>query len=247
MRNLISRFGLPVLSALLAASTAAAQDTTRAAPSAVGRIVGVFDTQSGLPLEGADVIDRIGGSTLRTQRSGLVGLAAFTSQHDSSVVTIRKIGFADTTVLVMTGAADTVPVQIFLRHVTALDSMIVTATEVEHAPLYLKDFEQRMLDSKATGAKTIGPGEMRKNDGRKLYDFLLGKGIASGQRCRSIGIYLNGAPYRPLTIAPGSPGIPDDDVDHYDAIVFYTGAQMPMEFRRTGGGCAALLLYARGK
>jgi hypothetical protein len=247
MRILISRSGRIAFAALIVASIAGAQDTTRVTPRVVGRILGVFDTQSALPLEGADVIDRIGGSTLRTQRSGLVGLAAFTSQHDSSVVTVRKIGYADTTVLVMTGATDTVPVQIFLRHVTALDSMIVTAKEVEHAPLYLKDFEERMLESKITGAKTVGPGEMRKNDGRKLYDFLLGKGIGSGQRCRSFGIYLNGAPYRPLVIAPGSPGIPDDEVDHYDAVVFYTGAQMPMEFRRTGGGCAALLLYARGK
>src|ERR1043165_8489509 len=100
MRLLISRLGVLAFPALLAASTAAAQDTTSAAPRSVGRIVGVFDTQSGLPLEGADVIDRTGGATLRTQRSGLVGLAAFRSQHDSSVVTIRKIGFADTTVLV---------------------------------------------------------------------------------------------------------------------------------------------------
>lgn len=247
MRILISR--LAGLAIVLVASAAQAQDTAATVTrSSVGRILGVFDGQSALPVEGADVVDRIGGGVIRTQRSGLVGLAAFASQHDSSVVTVRKIGYADTTILVMRGVADTVPVQVFLRHVTALDSMIVTAKEVEHLPLHLRDFEQRMLtDTKTLGAKAIGPVEMRKNDGRKLYDFLLGKGIGGGQRCRRFGVYLNGVPFQPLTIAPGSPGIPDDDVDHYDAIMFYTGAQMPAEFRRTGSGCAALLLYARGK
>jgi hypothetical protein len=137
--------------------------------------------------------------------------------------------------------------QVFLRHVVALDSVVISAHETEHLPLYLKDFEERMLGAKATGAKTIGPGEMRKNDGRRLYDLLLSKGISAGQRCRRIGVYLNGTPYRPVSIAQGSPGVPDESVDDYDAVVFYTGAQMPMEFRRTGGGCAALLLYSRGK
>jgi hypothetical protein len=247
MQILISRVARVLALALIPLSTASAQDSTKTPPK-IGRILGVFDTQSSLPLEGVDVVDRIGGGTIRTGRAGLVGLGAFERQHDSSVVTIRKIGYADTTVLVMMGPVDTVPVQIFLRHVTALDSMIITATQAEHAPLYLRDFEQRSLnDTKVLGARAFGPAEMRKNDGRKLYNFLLDKGIGAGQRCRTFGVYLNGAPYKPLIVAPGSPGIPDDDVDNYDAIVFYTGAQMPMEFRRTGGGCAALLLYARGK
>jgi hypothetical protein len=249
MRNLVSQASLAsaLLLMALAATEAAAQDTTKVPPKSVGRIIGVFDIESGLPLDGADVIDRIGGGAARTQRSGLVGMSAFKSQNDSAVVTVRKIGYADTTMLVMVGAADTVPMQIFLRHVTALDSVIVSAKEVEHLPLYLKDFEDRLRDVKATGGKTIGPGEMRKNDGRRLYDLLLSKGISAGQRCRRIGVYLNGAPYRPISIAQGSPGVPDESVDDYDAVVFYSGPQMPAEFRRTGGGCAALLLYTRGK
>jgi hypothetical protein len=239
-----------LIASLLAASTATrarAQDSVKVASKGVGRIVGVFDADSGEPLEGADVVDRIGGGVLRTVKSGLVGLASFTSQHDSAVVTVRKIGYADTTLLVMTRATDTVPVPVFLRHVTALDSVVVTAHETDHFPIYLRDFETRLLDAKATGAKTIGPAEMRKNDGRRLYNFLLSKGITNSRRCGRVGVYLNGVPYRPATIAPGSPGIPDENVDEYDAVVFYTGAQMPAEFRRTSGGCAVLLLYGRGR
>jgi hypothetical protein len=245
MRNLVWLWA--TIFVFVIASLACGQDAATVAPKSVGRIIGVFDTETSLPLEGVDVIDRIGGGTARTQRSGLVGMAAFTSQHDSAVVTVRKIGYADTTFLVMVGATDTVPLQIFMRHVAALDSVVITARETEHMPLYLKDFEERMLGAKATGAKTVGPAEMRKNDGRRLYDLLLSKGITAGQRCRRIGVYLNGAPYRPVTIAQGSPGVPDESVDDYDAVVFYTGAEMPVEFRRTSGGCAVLLLYSRGR
>ena len=174
-------------------------------------------------------------------------MSAFASQHDSAVVTVRKIGFADTTFLVMTRATDTVPVQVFLRHVTALDSVVVEARETTHLPLHLRDFEQRMHDDKTLGAKVFGPADLRKNDGRKLFDYLLAHGIGRGERrCRRIGVYVNGVPYRPNAIALGSAGVPDENVDDYDAIVYYTGAQMPMEFRRTGAGCAALLLYRRG-
>ncbi|HEY4303118.1 MAG TPA: hypothetical protein VGM82_01520 [Gemmatimonadaceae bacterium] len=230
----------------MSATVAAAQDSVKVAPK-LGRILGLFDAENGEPLEGADVVDRLSGSSWRTLKSGLIGLAGVQTQHDSAVISIRKIGYADTTLLVMMGIRDTSPVQLFLRHVTALDSVVITAHETEHLPLYLHDFEQRLIDSKATGAKTIGPLEMRKNDGRRLYDLLLSKGITNSGRCNRVGVYLNGAPYRPPTVVRGSPGIPDESVDDYDAVVFYTGAEMPAEFRRTGGGCAALLLYSRGR
>lgn len=249
--------GAFVLGAVLATSTTSvrAQNTASPAPAQanarrVGRILGVFD-ENGQPLEGADVVDRIGGGAARTQRAGLVGMAEFRSQHDSSVVTIRKIGFADTTILVMVGAADTVPMQVFLRHVTAIEGVTVEAHEVEHLPFYLKDFEERLNDAKAIAAKTFTPAELRKSDGRRLYDVLLQKGVGqAAPRCGRVGIFINGVLFKPdpKTVIAGSAGIPDDFyVADFDAVVYYSGATMPMEFRVTGGGCGALLLYPRNK
>jgi hypothetical protein len=168
-------------------------------------------------------------------------MAQFASQHDSTVITVRKIGFADTTVLVMTGTLDTVPTQIFLRHLTTLDSMIVTA--LAKPSLYLQDFWERTRDQQTVAARAIAPEEMRKNDGRRLYELLKTKGIIG--RCRSIGVYVNGVYYAPPSVAPGSGGVPDENVDEYDAVIYYTDAQMPPEFRRTGAGCGALVLYRR--
>ena len=243
-----------IAGAALLATTAPirAQDISPRTSSArrTGRILGVFD-ENGEPIEGADVVDRIGGGTARTQRSGLIGMAEFLSQHDSSVVTIKKIGFADTTILVMVGAADTIPTQVFLRHVTALDGFTIEARETEHLPFYLKDFEERLHDAKTFAAKTFTPAEMRKNDGRRLYELMLDKGFGQATpHCGRYGIFINGVLFQPdpKTIIPGSAGIPDDFyAEQFDAVVFYPNATMPMEFRVTGSGCGALVLYRRNK
>jgi hypothetical protein len=265
MRVLEFRFDrVTALAALLAAvATAGAQDIAAVADRPptlrIGRILGVFDA-SGAPLEGAEVVDRIGGGQLRTTRSGLVGMGVVTSQHDSAVVTIRKIGFADTTLLVMVGSRDTVPVQVFLRHATMLEQVTVTARESEHLPFYLKDFEERLNDAKWSGARTFTPAELRKRDGERLYDVLFGKHAAvKTPRCGRIIVYRDGVPWEPPEIESGSAGVPKDDVDRYDAAVFYTLAQMPSEIFRTvapfdGDGarkapaiCGALMLYSRHK
>jgi hypothetical protein len=226
----------------------------------IGRILGVFDW-SGTPLEGVEVLDRIGGGTLRTARSGLVGMGVLASQHDSAIVTIRKIGFADTTVLVMVGERDTVPMQVFLRRATALEQVSVTATETERLPFYLKDFEERLKDARWSGAKTFTPAELRKNDGVRLFDVLYAKhvGVGGGRPC--LLVYLDGVRWIPPEVERGSAGVPKEDVDAFDAAVFYTLAQMPSELQHTAsamsidrGGefrngpiCGALLLYSRHK
>ena len=243
-------------------ATGAAQgrDTISAATTRTGRIVGVFD-ESGRPLDGVDVVDRIGGGTIRTRRSGLIGMGALASQHDSAVVSVRKIGYADTTVLVMVGARDTVPMQIFMRRATALEQVTITAHETEHLPFYLKDFEERLNDARWNGAKTFTPAEFRKQDGLRLFDVLFAKGVGSGKR-QCLLVYRDGVQWIPPDIERGSAGVPKEDADNFDAAVFYTIAQMPSDLSHTAsslsferGGqrkaaeqlCGALLLYSRHK
>ena len=227
-------------------------------PRRVGRILGVFD-ENGLPLEGAEVLDRVGGGSLRTTRAGLVGMTNVMRQRDSAVVTIRKIGFADTTVLIMVGARDTVPVQVFLRHATALEGVTITATETEHLPFYLKDFEERLYGAKRTGAKAFTPEDFRKTDGRHLYDVLREKHVGDrSARCGRILVYLDGVPWAPPKTEPFTAGVPEEDADAFDAAIFYAIAEMPPDLlhtmapsRGTSGvsslPCGALLLYSRHK
>ena len=241
-------------------STLSAQDTIHASGPRVGRIVGVFDIEDGQPLAGADVEDRIGGGTARTQRAGLVGMAAFSSQHDSAVITVRKIGYADTTVLVMVGARDTVPYQIFLRHATRIDGLVVTAKETTHLPFYLRDFEDRMDAAKYSGAKAFTPSEFRKKDGLRLIDVLKDKAVGDKtQRCAKYLIYRDGVPWDPPEVEAFTAGVPREDADQFEAAMFYTLAQLPLDIAHTSiptpgkrGGltagsevCGVLLLYSR--
>jgi hypothetical protein len=233
---------------------------TVAASTRIGRILGVFD-ETGRPLDGVDVVDRVGGGTIRTARSGLIGMGALANQHDSAVVTIRKIGFADTTVLVMVGGRDTVPMQIFLRRATALEQVTITARESEHLPFFLKDFEERLNDARWNGAKTFTPAEFRKQEGLRLFDVLYAKHVGIGNR-QCLLVYRDGVPWLPPDIERGSAGVPKEDADNFDAAVFYTIAQMPSDLPHTApslgferGGqakqpgqlCGALLLYSRHK
>jgi hypothetical protein len=107
-----------------AAAPAAIRSTTSSR-----RIVGVFDDDSGDPVADAEVVDLIGGTIAHTESHGLIELSQFHNQNDSAVVQIRKIGYADTSLIVMVGRADTVPLQINLHHAaTALETMISNAT-----------------------------------------------------------------------------------------------------------------------
>jgi hypothetical protein len=175
-------------------------------------------------------------------------------------VTIRKIGFADTTLLVMVGARDTVPMQVFLRRATVLDKIVVMAKETEHLPLYLRDFEERLNAAQWSGAKTFLPAEFRKRDGSRLIDVLMAKGVGTnaGRKmgCRPL-IYIDGVPWTPVDpkdVEAGSFGVPKEDADKFEAAVFYTVAQMPSELAhmlpttgdtKSANLCGALLLYSR--
>jgi hypothetical protein len=173
-------------------------------------------------------------------------MAAFQSQHDSSVVRIRKLGYADTTLLVMVGPADTVPMQVFLRRVVELPG--VTVREKEHLPFYMRDFEERVRNRDVTGGKYFTPTELRQRDARRVYDLLRSKGIGvQTAHCRRIGLVRNGVPYHPLDVTPGSAGIPDEFVDDYEAFFYYPVGQVPAELLKPtiGGDCGVLVMYSR--
>ncbi|MDE3174452.1 MAG: hypothetical protein KGN74_15385 [Gemmatimonadota bacterium] len=78
------------------------------------RLVGVFDEETGEPIEGADVKDVISGLVTRTTPSGAAALFYTTSNH--TLVTIRKIGYRPVVMGIGTGPADSTPVTVTLLH-----------------------------------------------------------------------------------------------------------------------------------
>lgn len=72
------------------------------------RVVGVFDEESGQPIEGADVTDLETGVTARTTKTGTMALLFVDTT--GTLIKIRKVGYQQSVVAVATGSADTTPV-----------------------------------------------------------------------------------------------------------------------------------------
>src|ERR1700710_1954340 len=124
--------GLVQSSPLAAKQAQPAQQAEPAQHAHAHRILGVFDSESGLPLTDVEVVDLLTDNTYRTQAAGLVGLWVFQSRNDSVAVRVRKIGYADTAFVVMVAAGDTVPVPVFLRKAVELSAMITEAMATKH-------------------------------------------------------------------------------------------------------------------
>lgn len=88
------------------AEKAAAPDRTR--PHVRTRVLGVYDEESGEPVEGADVTDIFTGITSRTTKTGTVAL--FFADTGGTMIRLKKVGYQPNTLVVGTALADTAPV-----------------------------------------------------------------------------------------------------------------------------------------
>ena len=248
--------GMAWAAGLLAASLVRAQtpDSTRPAsqsavaareirlpPNAHGRLLGVYSSTTGDALEGVEVWDLIAKSYTVTSSTGTVSLSFVKSQHDSSVIWLRKIGYQDSTLLVMTGPADTIPITFVMERVDELAPIVTSATGLKQTPLVIRGLEERMAQGQG---KFITPADLRQEaDGRQLGELLVAKGIDLTRRsqktlmttCRT-QVYLDGAR---STLDPRS------SVSDYEAVEFYSGpATVPPQYR-ANAACGVLLLWTR--
>ncbi|MDB4873733.1 MAG: hypothetical protein JWM41_179 [Gemmatimonadetes bacterium] len=116
--------GAPV--ALAIPSTAHAQvDTARARVRL--RVIGVFDEETGNPLEGADVSDALTGITSRTTTTGTV--AVFLGDTTGTLLRIKKVGYQASTVLLGTALRDTSPVTVTMLHAGHALAPVITVGE----------------------------------------------------------------------------------------------------------------------
>ncbi|MEP6619886.1 MAG: hypothetical protein ABJE47_11235 [bacterium] len=223
-----------------AASNAAGREIKLPA-NARGRLLGVYSASTGDPIEGVEVWDLIANAFTTTSSTGTVSLGFARSQHDSSVIWLRKIGFQDSTLLVLTGPADTIPITFMMERVDELAPIVTTAEGGKHTPLVLRAFEARQLQGQG---KFLTPADMRKEpDGRQMGELLASKGIDLTRRtqktlmttCRT-QVYLDGV---------RSTFDPRSSVSDYEAVEFYAGpATVPQEYR-SNAACGVLLLWTR--
>src|SRR5439155_25841933 len=112
-RNFVKNLAAGILlSALLAASPAAAQQPVTPLAPYRARIVGVFDVNTGAPIEGAEVMGVASGTKAMTTATGTVSLVFL--PDGGSQVRIRKIGYAALTRFIAISPSDTTPLTLIL-------------------------------------------------------------------------------------------------------------------------------------
>ncbi|HEY4215606.1 MAG TPA: hypothetical protein VGM67_00625 [Gemmatimonadaceae bacterium] len=248
--------------ALAAAVLSPARTTTAQSPApSTGRVLGILDAATGQPLEGAEVIDRISNTSAITTKSGLVGLGSFSKQHDSSVVTVRKIGYQDTTFLAMQN--DTTPITLMLEHAVPvlpaiLSKAMISKSDLEETASYTDALfiPPGVLRSPALKGKSLGDalrafkmiGQFESKDG-KIADEPLPRSPDSRQPGADPGatqcyvkIVLN------WDVAAGRGVNVDDLAATYDGALFYPkGRPLPEEFMKFTGCGGTLLLWTMAR
>jgi hypothetical protein len=247
---------------LLVASIGSAQQAGAPLASHRARIVGVFDFNTGAPIEGVEVTDMASGTMALTTRTGTVSLAFL--PDGGSTVRVRRIGYTAITQFVAISPADTVPLTLMLTPTTTVLPTVVTK---DSAPRYispaLRGFEERR---KSGMGHFIPEAELRKSDSRQMIDVLrMLPGVAikcsprfqPDRQCFAVGrqsaehplmpgsspckykTYIDGLVIADLNLA-------QMDVSQYAAVESYGGAAtIPPIYNITGGACGVLLFWSR--
>ena len=125
--------------ALLAATSVFAQSpspaaaTTKQAGNAYRyRLLGVYDEQSGDPIEGVEITDVFNRTKSSTTKTGPVSL--FFLPDGGAVVSIRKLGYEPQQMTVAISPADTTPITVILKRATQQLPTVVVNDAANKAP-----------------------------------------------------------------------------------------------------------------
>jgi hypothetical protein len=219
-----------------------------AMPAYRHRLLGVFDSQSGEPIEGVEVTDLLTKTSALTTKTGTVTLVFL--PDGGALVRIRKLGYQPITMPIAISPDDTTPVTVTLATTATTLPAVVTK---ESSPFYrssrLRDFEERR---RAGFGQFIAEGELRKNDAGKMSNVV--------RRFTGMRVDCKRSVCRALSTRHGScpvtlfvDGVPTTEtnleqinVNEYAGIEFYAGgATIPPEYNRTGSACGVMLLWTR--
>jgi hypothetical protein len=220
---------------------------------------GVFDAQSGEPIEGAEVIDMLGKVTAKTTATGTVTLSYL--PEGQTLIRIRKVGFDVQTMLVAISPEDTVPLTVLLKASGQVLPTVFTTDSSVRTVISpgLRDFETRRQRG---GGYFVTEAELRKNDTKLMTSIvrtIAGAKVVcsrSGSACiaattRAGGKTAFGGGVCPVEVYVDGILSSDNDlqkmrVDQFAAVEFYAGAaQTPMQYAKTGSNCGAMLLWTR--
>jgi len=229
-------------------------------PRSRGRLLGVFNAQTGDPIEGAEVLDVLNKTKAMTTATGTVTLSFL--PDGGSMVRVQKIGFAPYANVVAISEADTVPVTVMLTPVAqTLPTVLTKEAARPYTSPALRDFEERRLRGEG---RFIGEDLLRKNDSRRMTDLIRQIGVSvqcaktfpyacfavsSRQGSRSalrgggcsFDVYIDG-----LRISDERRDLEKIRISEIGGVEVYSGpATIPPLYNMTGSTCGVVLFWSR--
>jgi hypothetical protein len=251
---------------VLSASAFARAGAQTSAPLAPyrARLLGVFNAQTGDPIEGAEVLDVLNKTKALTTATGTVTLAFL--PDGGSMVRVQKIGFSPYTNVVAISVADTVPFTVMLTPLAqALPTVVTKDTASPFISPGLRAFAERARAG--NGGRFISEAELRKNETKNMtYMIRRLPGIQidcprRGMRVGQCWAYAGRAASK-FAIAGGQCAIDlyidgqisgDNDLeklraDQFAGVEWYAGAaSIPAQYNKTGSTCGVLLFWTRDR
>ena len=220
------------------------------------RILGVFDAQTGEPLEAAEVTDVLSGLSALTTKTGTVSLLFL--PEGGSLVRIRKVGYQPITIMVAVSPADTIPITTLLTPVVpTLPPTVTNETAPSHISPAVRGFEERR---RAGFGHFITETELRKHDSEMLSSIVprfTGLVVKCGRGCAAFSTrqvsphpFLAGGGC-PVKLYVDGIGSSENDLsrmpaNEYGGIEFYAGpSTIPVQYNTRGSTCGVMLLWTR--
>jgi hypothetical protein len=217
------------------------------------RLLGVFDSQSGLPIEGVEVGDLLSKASALTTSTGTVALSFL--PDGESLVRIRKLGYQPLTIPVAISPADTAPLTVLMKvSAQVLPTVVTKDSAPRHIAPGLQAFEERRRMN--VGGYYVGEDVLRKNDTKRMTSIvrtLPGLVVV----CRSPECHATSTRIARITgtckmqFYIDGIMVDDDDleklrVDEFAGVEYYPGgASVPPQYNKTGAHCGTLLFWTR--
>lgn len=245
-----------VACSLLALAPDSARTQTPAAatlPVYRTRILGVFDSQSGEAIAGAEVIDVFQRLTATTTRTGTVSLAFL--PEGGSMLRIQKIGFQPVTQFVVIAPSDTVAITVLMQTIAQALPAVVTK---DAAPRYIAPGLQQFEERRKLGfGRFITDSTLRKSDSRPLANVIRETGTTVN--CKTYPRVCVAVSHRnphgacPMEVYRDGALMPAENWDlekiqvaELGAVEIYEGiSTIPPQYNRSGNGCGIILLWSR--
>jgi hypothetical protein len=222
------------------------------------RVLGVYDSHSGQPIGGAEIVDVGSGTSVETTRSGTATLSFL--PDGGNLIRIRKVGYQPLLMALQITPLDSLPITVLLKgSLPALPMIVASEGALRGDSPAVRAFEKRSRDGVG---HFITQQDLRKQDGQMLQAVvtsLPGVSVScekSSGRCYPVsgrqGAVKKAAacPVQMLIdgIASDSLDLATMPVRQYAGVEFYpSGITAPLPVNAPSNGCGVLFLWTRNR